>query len=68
VRKCPVTDPSKASKAGVLDLIHSGGAYQTVVRPAPGEFADSCLQTVYENGRLLNRQSLEQIRERAITG
>ena len=68
VRKCPVTDPSKASKAGVLDLVRTGGTYQTVVRPEPGEYADSCLQTVYENGRLLHRQSLEQIRERAING
>ncbi|MEB3264446.1 MAG: nicotinate phosphoribosyltransferase, partial [Synechococcus sp.] len=68
VRKCPATDPAKTSKAGVLDLIRSGGTYRTVVRPAPGEHPDSCLQTVYENGELLNRCTLDQVRERAALG
>lgn len=68
VRKCPSTDPAKTSKAGVLDLIDAEGTYQTVVRPAPGSHPDSCLQTVYENGELRNRSSLDQVRERAVSG
>ncbi|MFM7674374.1 MAG: nicotinate phosphoribosyltransferase [Synechococcus sp.] len=68
VHKSPITDPAKTSKAGVLDLIRSGGSYRTVVRPVPGEHPDSCLQTVYENGELLNRCTLDQVRERAALG
>ena len=68
VRKCPRTDLAKTSKAGVLDLIRSAGLYQTVVRPHRGDWSDSCLQTVYENGQLQHRQSLEQIRARASRG
>ncbi|CAK6689159.1 nicotinate phosphoribosyltransferase [Synechococcus sp. CBW1107] len=68
VHKRPITDPAKTSKAGVLDLIHTGGTYRTIVRPLPGIHPDSCLQTVYENGELLNRCSLDQVRERAVLG
>ena len=69
VRKCPSTDPAKASKAGVLDLIrHRDGRYDTVVREAPGPHPDSELETVFENGELLRRCSLEQVRKRAISG
>ena len=68
VRKCPITDPAKASKAGVLDLIRAGGTYRTVVRQTPGIQADSCLRTVYENGQLLGRCSLDEVRERALIG
>ncbi|MEA5422646.1 nicotinate phosphoribosyltransferase [Synechococcus sp. CCY9202] len=68
VHKRPITDPAKTSKAGVLDLIHTGGTYRTIVRPLPGIHPDSCLQTVYEDGELLNRCSLDQVRERAVLG
>jgi nicotinamide phosphoribosyltransferase len=68
VRKCPITDPLKASKAGVLDLIRTDGTYRTVVRQTPEIQADSCLRTVYENGQLLGRCSLDEVRERALTG
>jgi len=68
VHKSPITDPSKTSKAGVLDLILIDGRYRTVVREAPGIHPDSCLQTVFENGELLNRCSLDQVRERAAFG
>jgi nicotinamide phosphoribosyltransferase len=68
VHKSPITDPGKTSKAGVLDLVRTGGTYRTVVRPQPGVYPDSCLQTVYENGELLNRTSLDQVRDRAALG
>lgn len=68
VHKSPATDPRKTSQAGVLDLIRSDGRYQTVVRSSPGVDPDSCLQTVFENGELLNRCSLDQVRQRAERG
>ena len=46
LRKCPSSEPTETSKAGVLDRIHAAGTHQTVVRPAPGICPDSCLQTV----------------------
>ncbi len=52
----------------MLDLIRVDGTYRTVVREAPGIHPDSCLQTVYENGELLNRCSLDQVRDRAALG
>ena len=68
VAKRPITDPAKASKAGILDLVRQDGEYRTVVRPAPGVYADSCLVTVYENGRLADPVTLDQVRERALQG
>ena len=65
VQKNPVTDPAKRSKAGVLDLVHTGCTYRTVVRPLSGVYPDSCFHTVYENGDVLNSCSLDRIRERA---
>ncbi|MFN5116724.1 MAG: nicotinate phosphoribosyltransferase [Cyanobacteriota bacterium] len=68
VCKSPITDPSKRSKAGVLDLVRDADGYRTVVRPRPGVTADSCLQTVYENGRLPQPVTLETVRDRALVG
>jgi nicotinamide phosphoribosyltransferase len=68
VHKCPATDPAKTSKAGVLDLVRQDGRYRTVVRPRPGVQADSCLRTVYENGRLAAPLSLDEVRTRALGG
>lgn len=68
VHKRPVTDPAKTSKAGVLDLIQDDGVYRTVSRERPGPHPDSCLETVYENGRPGRRWSLEEVRERAGRG
>lgn len=68
VHKCPITDPGKTSKAGVLDLVRIDGHYRTVVRSSPGPHPDSCLHTVYENGQLLQRTTLEAVRERAERG
>ena len=65
VQKSPITDPTKTSKAGVLDLIRSGGQYRTVVLPSPGRHPDSVLETIYENGELLHRSSLDDVRQRA---
>lgn len=53
----------KRSKAGRLKLIYTGDGYQTVCEQAAPEYKD-CLQTVFENGRLLSEESFEEIRER----
>jgi len=67
VRKEPASDPGKWSKAGRLDLIFNDtGEYQTVVVPDSLEsHPRSVLHTVYENGRLLNETTLDEVRRRA---
>ncbi|MFO0037998.1 MAG: nicotinate phosphoribosyltransferase [Synechococcaceae cyanobacterium] len=65
VCKSPVSDLSKRSKAGALDLVQDSDGYRTVVRERPGQYADSVLQTVYENGHRPEPVSLEAVRERA---
>jgi nicotinamide phosphoribosyltransferase len=68
VHKCPVTDPAKTSKAGILDLIRDERGYRTVVLQRPGPHPASCLRTVFENGTLRRRCSLEEVRSRAVQG
>jgi nicotinamide phosphoribosyltransferase len=68
VHKCPVTDPGKTSKAGMLDLIRRGGEYRTVERQGLEPHPASCLQTVFEDGRLRRHCSLEEVRARAMQG
>lgn len=68
VSKNPVTDPGKASKAGRLDLIRRSGQFETVrLELASGQdtHPDSELKTVFENGEVLKRYSLDEIRARA---
>ncbi|MBB6098702.1 nicotinamide phosphoribosyltransferase [Deinobacterium chartae] len=65
VYKDPLTDPGKRSKDGVLDLVLENGRYRTV---AGTEFGvsqpGSVLRTVFRDGELLVRDTLEQIRAR----
>ncbi|WP_412028137.1 nicotinate phosphoribosyltransferase [Deinococcus yunweiensis] len=65
IYKDPVTDPGKRSKDGVLDLVQEGGrmvtkAYKTFDTDFPG----SLMRTVYRNGELLVRDTLEDVRGR----
>ena len=67
VKKEPVTDLSKKSKEGRLDLIKDeNGNYKTIKLDenyALGEYhPQTQLKTYYENGQILFEQSLEQIR------
>lgn len=67
VKKEPVTDLSKKSKEGRLDLIKDeNGNYKTIKLDenyALGEYhPQSQLKTYYEDGKILFEQSLEQIR------
>ena len=60
VYKDPITDPDKTSKKGRLALIKTESGYQTVAASS-----EDLLQVVYENGQLLQDQSLDTIRQRA---
>jgi len=66
IYKDPVTDPGKRSKDGVLDLVQENGrmvtkAYKTFDTDFPG----SLMRTVYRDGELLVRDTLEKVRGRA---
>ena len=62
VMKDPVTDPGKRSKAGRMKLIRNDGTFATVREDDEGE---DLLETVFENGALVRRQSFADIRNRA---
>ncbi len=62
--KDPVTDPSKKSKAGRLDLIQTANGYATIALPSAEPDARSAMRTVFENGELLIDDSLDAIRAR----
>lgn len=60
------TDPSKASKRGRLVLGNVGGNNFVTVKAEPGLiYTSDNLKTVFENGKLLIDQTVEEIRERA---
>lgn len=66
IYKDPVTDPGKRSKDGVLDLVMEDGrmttrAYYTFDTDFPG----SLMRTVYKDGELIVRDTLDDIRARA---
>ncbi|WP_415912915.1 nicotinate phosphoribosyltransferase [Neptuniibacter sp. QD37_11] len=64
VYKDPITDSGKRSKRGVQDFVNG----QTVAIDPELIFSDnpnSDMQTVYENGKLMNAQSFTEIRDRA---
>lgn len=72
VSKSPKTDPTKASKGGKFKVVNSSGRFVTItsgfgewshdlVMPEPGDM----LETVFENGKILKRHSLKEIRNRA---
>jgi nicotinamide phosphoribosyltransferase len=65
VFKDPKTDPGKRSKKGKLDLVYMQGRFQTV--DGEGNFG-SVLKTVFKNGEVLVRHSLEQVRQRSNSG
>lgn len=60
IYKDPITDPNKTSKKGRLALIKTKTGYETVASSA-----DDQLLCIYENGKMLQEQSFEEIRQRA---
>lgn len=69
VAKDPITDPGKKSKMGRLKLItdHSSDPF-TIAESDPFNGNPDLLRTVYENGKLLNVTSIDDIRERITKG
>ncbi|GIU82149.1 MAG: nicotinate phosphoribosyltransferase [Acidobacteria bacterium] len=67
VHKQPVTDSTKYSKSGRLDLIkNEKNEYETVKLDFDSiQAANSVMRTVFENGELLVDESLDEIRTRA---
>lgn len=66
VRKDPITDPGKRSKAGRLDLIrHPDGRFETVALEH-GQISHplSVMNTVFENGDILYHTTLDECRAR----
>lgn len=61
VFKDPVTDRGKRSKAGRLSLVQREGKLITV----EGEQPDDLLEPVFENGAILRRFTLEEVRRNA---
>jgi len=65
VRKNPITDPGKQSKAGRLDLIRVSNGYETVVLGAQATaHPKSVMQTVFECGEIRLRTSFDACRQR----
>jgi nicotinamide phosphoribosyltransferase len=65
VRKDPVTDKGKQSKAGRLDLIRRGGKYETIALPEGSEaHPESVMRTVFDHGEILVHHTFDEIRER----
>lgn len=61
VFKDPITDRMKQSKAGRLSLIEEKGHLKTI----EGELPDDLLEPIFENGELLKKVTLSEIRARA---
>jgi nicotinamide phosphoribosyltransferase len=65
IAKDPVTDQGKKSKAGRVTLYQNrDGSYYSGVEDWP----ESCLQTVFKDGKLLVDSTFEEIRNRAKSG
>lgn len=71
IYKDPATDIGKKSKAGYLDLVCKDGEYVTVAYPNLEMFARnagmSAMETVFEDGEILCRTTLDEVRRRART-
>ncbi|GAA5513597.1 hypothetical protein Dcar01_02338 [Deinococcus carri] len=66
IYKDPVTDPGKRSKDGVLDLVLEDGRMVTrQYRTFDTDFPGSLMRTVFRDGELLARDTLEDVRGRA---
>ncbi|WP_019587244.1 nicotinate phosphoribosyltransferase [Deinococcus apachensis] len=66
IYKDPVTDPGKRSKDGVLDLVLENGRMVTrQYRTFDTDFPGSLMRTVYRDGEVLVRDTLDVVRGRA---
>lgn len=66
IYKDPVTDPGKRSKDGVLDLVMENGRMVTrQYRTFDTDFPGSLMRTVFRDGKVLVRDTLDVVRGRA---
>jgi nicotinamide phosphoribosyltransferase len=65
VSKAPVTDPSKASKAGRLAVVAGPDGAVMTVREASADPARNLLAPVWRNGRLLRDFTFDEVRRNA---
>ncbi len=63
VFKRPATDPTKNSKRGRLMLVKEGGVFKTI--PEGAKNVKDFLVTVFENGKLLQDYTFEEVRQNA---
>lgn len=61
VYKDPATQPGKKSKRGRLALVRKGGSYSTIGEAFLGD-TENQLKPVYENGELLRKMTLGEVR------
>jgi nicotinamide phosphoribosyltransferase len=66
VYKDPVTQSMKKSKRGRLALIKKNGEFSTIRQTELPDPRDNLLVTVFEDGRLVETTSFDEIRERAL--
>lgn len=64
VYKQPKTDPTKNSKRGELTLVLDNGEYKTIRIEDKTDEQIEVLELVYENGKLYNTPTLDEIRVR----
>lgn len=65
VFKSPVSDSGKRSKGGRLDLEYFEGFRAKILTDGAIKSPYSILQTVYDNGTIMNGSTLDQVRARA---
>lgn len=65
VIKDPITAPGKKSKSGRLKLVKDGNSYRTVSSQDKNfETFEDEMHTIFENGEILVRYTIDEIRER----
>jgi nicotinamide phosphoribosyltransferase len=69
VYKDPVTDSGKRSKRGRLDTVRALGYPAATIKLTDNQLAhpNSIMQTVYEDGEILTRDTFDEIRARLLT-
>lgn len=63
IEKDPITDHKKKSHKGMLALVKEGGVYKTIDQCTAAQEANSLLQTVYKDGKIVKETSLANIRK-----
>lgn len=63
--KDPATDPGKKSHMGLMTLLKENGVYITKDHSTEEEAKTGELKLVFLNGKLINEQNFQEIRERA---